>query len=158
MSGEIHNSSASSLQYMEHEVWPKLKDLHMNSVIVPLSWETLEPEEGNFDFTLLEGLIQQAREQEMKLIFLWFGLWKNSESMYAPGWMKQDTKTYFRVQKVNGEKINTISPLCGAAVEKDANAFAGVMAHIKEIDEEESTVIVMQVKKSMPFRVIQMHG
>lgn len=80
---------------------------------------------------------------------LWFGLWKNSESMYVLAWMKADTKTYFRVKKVNGEPINTISPLCEAEVEKDAAAFAKIMAHIREVDEEESTVIIMQVENEI---------
>lgn len=149
LGGEIHNSSASSLEYMEQHVWNNLEGLNMNSVIVPLYWETIEPEEGSFRFELLEGLIKQARERNTHLIFLWFGLWKNSESMYVPGWMKQDTGTYFRAEKVSGEKLNTISPLCEAAVEKDAEAFSRVMAHIREIDEEESTVIIMQVENEI---------
>lgn len=85
----------------------------------------------------------------MHLIFLWFGLWKNGESMYVPEWMKADTKTYFRARKVNGEAINTISPLCAAAVEKDAKAFSAVMAHIRDIDSEQSTVIFMQVENEI---------
>lgn len=147
--GELHNSSASSLAYMEREVWPNLKGLNMNSVILPLYWECIEPEEGVFDFTLLDGLIAQARENEMKLIFLWFGLWKNAESMYVPGWMKKDSATYFRARKVNGEPINTISPLCQAAVDRDARAFTAVLKHIGEIDEEESTVLFIQVENEI---------
>ena len=81
--GEIHNSSASSLSYMNEHVWPQLKGLNMNSVIVPLYWETIEPIEGEYCFDLLDGLISQARENDLKLIFLWFGLWKNGESMYV---------------------------------------------------------------------------
>ncbi len=149
LSGEIHNSGSSNLQFMEKEVWPKLKGLNMNSVIVPLYWETIEPVEGEYDFYLLDGVVEQAKENEMKLIFLWFGLWKNGESMYVPAWMKRDTKKYFRAEKVNGEKLNTISPLCEAAVEKDAAAFAKIMAHIREIDEKESTVIIMQVENEI---------
>ena len=149
LSGEIHNSSASSLEYMEQHVWDNLEGLNLNSLIVPLYWETVEPEEGRFCFELVDGLIGQARKRNIHLIFLWFGLWKNSESMYVPGWMKQDTKTYFRAEKVNGEKLNTISPLCEAAVEKDANAFSRIMAHIRETDEEESTVIIIQVENEI---------
>lgn len=147
--GEIHNSSASSLEYMEEKVWPNLEGLHMNSLIVPLYWETIEPERGEYDFSLIDGLISQARTHGMRLVFLWFGLWKNSESMYVPAWMKQDTETYFRVEKVNGEKINTISPLCEAAVERDAEVFSRIMAHIKEADEEENTVVMMQVENEI---------
>ena len=148
-SGEIHNSSSSDLTYMENHVWPQLKGLNMNSVIVPLYWETIEPTEGEYCFDLLDGLITQARANDMKLILLWFGLWKNSESMYVPEWMKADTATYFRARKVSGEPLNTISPLCEAAVEKDAAAFAKIMAHIRSANEQETTVIMMQVENEI---------
>ncbi len=85
----------------------------------------------------------------MHLIFLWFGLWKNSESMYVPAWMKVDTKTYYHVKKVNGESINTISPLCQAAIDKDRQAFVKIMERIKYLDEEESTVIMMQIENEI---------
>ena len=149
LSGEVHNSSSSNLQYMETEIWPKLKGLHMNSLIVPLYWETIEPKEGEYCFELLDVLLKKSIENEMNLILLWFGLWKNSDSMYVPAWMKQDTQTYYRARKANGEPINTISPLCQAAVDKDAAAFAKIMAHIRKMDEEESTVIVMQVENEI---------
>ena len=67
LSGEIHNSSASNLDFMEKNVWNNLKDLNMNSVIVPIYWEQIEKEEGKYDFSLVEGLIHQARENSMKL-------------------------------------------------------------------------------------------
>ena len=149
LSGEIHNSGASSLEYMEEHVWKQVEGMHLNSLIVPLYWETIEPEEGQYDFTLLDGLIRQAREHKMHLIFLWFGLWKNSESFYVPGWMKRDSEKYWRVQTVLGETINTISPFCKEAVQKDAKAFAAIMAHIREVDADESTVIVMQVENEI---------
>ncbi len=148
-SGEIHNSNASSLEYMEKELWPALRGLNMNSVIVPVYWDLLEETEGTYDFTLVDGVIRQAREEDMKLIFLWFGLWKNAESMYVPAWMKKDTQTYFRAQKVNREQTTTISPLCKAAVEKDKMAFVSLMKHIREIDSEENTVIVIQVENEI---------
>lgn len=149
LSGEIHNSSASSLSYMQEKVWPALSGLHMNSVIVPVYWETMEPEEGQFDFTLPDVLIRQARQNDMHLIFLWFGLWKNSESMYVPAWIKRDSEKYYLVKKINGEAINTISPLCREAVEKDARAFSALMAHIRVVDSEESTVLFVQVENEI---------
>lgn len=147
--GEIHNSSASSLEYMAGKVWPALRDLHMNTVIAPVYWETVEPEEGNYDWKLVDGLIDQAKNEGMHLVFLWFGLWKNAESMYIPGWMKKNTDLYFRAVKRNGEPLETISPFCEAAVEKDAEAFAKLMAHIREVDEKDSTVIMMQVENEI---------
>lgn len=146
LSGEVHNSSAESLSYMEKKVWPRIAGMNLNTLVVPLYWNRIEAQEGIFDFTLLDGLICQAREQKKHLVFLWFGLWKNAESTYVPDWIKQNCETYFRVETEYGEKLNTISPLCEAAVCKDANAFAHVMKHIRAIDEEFSTVIMMQVE------------
>ncbi len=149
LSGELHNSSTSSAEYMEEEVWPKLEGLHMNSVIAPVYWECIEETEGVYDFSLVDSLILQARQHGMHLILLWFGLWKNGGSMYVPGWMKKDSETYFLARSVKGEPIPTVSPLCDAAVEKDAACFRRLMRHIREFDEKESTVIVMQVENEI---------
>lgn len=149
LSGEIHNSNASNLDFMEKNVWHNLKDLNMNSVIIPIYWEQIEKEEGTYDFSLVEGLIHQARKNHMKIIFLWFGLWKNGESMYVPGWMKKDTATYFRARKVNNEPLNTISPLCEEAIQKDASAFRYLLQFIRKIDEQENTVITIQVENEI---------
>lgn len=148
-SGEIHNSSASDPAYMDAHVWPALRGLNMNSVISPVYWELIEAEEGCYDFRSVDSLIEGARKEGLKLILLWFGLWKNAESMYVPAWIKRNTETYFRAEKINGEKMTTISPLCQAAVEKDAAAFTALMKHIREFDEQESTVIVMQVENEI---------
>ena len=147
--GEVHNSSASDPEYMKEHVWPALRGLHMNSVIVPVYWEMIEPEEGAYDFSSVQSLICQAREENMKLILLWFGLWKNTESMYVPAWVKKDTKTYFRTEKINGDQMMTVSPLCKAAVEKDRQAFTALMKYLKEFDEEAGTVIMIQVENEI---------
>ena len=99
LAGEIHNSSASSLEFMEKNVWPNLEDLNMNTVLLPIYWEQVEVVEGVFDYSLLDGIIHQARRYQKHLVLLWFGLWKNSESMYVPAWMKKNTETYFRSKK-----------------------------------------------------------
>lgn len=85
----------------------------------------------------------------MRLVLLWFGLWKNGESTYVPRWMKQDSGKYFRVEDRNQEKLNTISPFCVEAVEKDAKAFANLMEYIRRQDEGQYTVIAMQVENEV---------
>lgn len=147
--GEVHNSSASDPDFMKTDVFPKLRGLHMNSVIVPVYWELIEKKEGVFDFETVDSLISQAREENLKLILLWFGLWKNSESMYVPAWMKKDSKTYWLARKAGGETINTISPLCQAAVNKDRDAFCALLSHLKSIDREQNTVITIQVENEI---------
>lgn len=149
LGGEIHNSSASNVKYLDEMIWPNLKDLNLNTVLVPIYWECIEEIEGIYDFSLIDSLVKKARENNIHLILLWFGLWKNSESMYVPGWMKRDSKKYFRSKKKNGDSLNTISPFCSAAVEKDATAFKNIMRHIRNIDSEENTIIMMQVENEI---------
>ena len=70
LAGEIHNSSASSLEFMEKNVWPNLEDLNMNTVLLPIYWEQIEMVEGVFDYSLLDGIIHQARRYQKHLVLL----------------------------------------------------------------------------------------
>jgi beta-galactosidase GanA len=83
LGGELYNNSATSLDYMK-PVWPRLAAMHLNTVLAPVSWALIEPAEGKFDYTLVDGLIHDARTQNLRLAFLWFGSWKNTWSSYAP--------------------------------------------------------------------------
>src|SRR5262249_52091757 len=76
LAGELGNSSSSSLEYMQ-PIWPKLARMNLNTVLVPVSWELIEPVEEKYDFTIVDGLIQQARASRMHIVPLWFGAWKN---------------------------------------------------------------------------------
>jgi hypothetical protein len=58
--GELRNSSPSSLSYLL-PLWSKPVVLNLNTVIVGLSWERAEPEEGKFDFSPADGIIEAAR-------------------------------------------------------------------------------------------------
>lgn len=149
LAGEVHNSSSSDLGYMKEKVWPGIKGLNMNTLLVPVTWEAIEPEQDMFDFTLVRGLVEQAREEGMRLVLLWFGLWKNGESFYVPGWMKKDTQRYFRARKYNGEAMNTISPFCEKAVERDALAYRKLLEFIGSMDRQENTVIMVQVENEI---------
>ncbi len=145
LAGELHNSSATSLDYIE-PVWEKLVGLNMNTVLVALTWETIEPEEGQFDFSLIDGIIAQAREHNMKLVFLWFATWKNAATTYPPAWVKTSLERFTRSQDSEGNNLEHITPLCEFARAADAKAFAAVMRHIKEIDSSNRTVIAMQIE------------
>ena len=157
VAGEVHNSDASSPEYME-KIWKIADDLGLNTLILPVTWELLEPTEGCFDFSVPDALIEQARKWNKKIVFLWFGSWKNAEMMYAPVWVKKDRKRFKRAQIVKGQDKTmrdmgmaqlpyySLSYLCEETRNADANAFAKLMAHIKEVDEESATVIAIQVE------------
>jgi len=147
LGGEILNSSSSSLDYMK-PIWPRLASMNLNTVITPLSWELVEPTEGNFDFTLVDGLLAQARQQHEHVVFLWLASWKNGMSSYAPAWVKHDTHRFPRVVEHNRE-VEVLTPLAAATQQADARAFAALMRHIKEADSQDHTVLMMQVENEV---------
>lgn len=150
LGGELHNSSASDFVYMEEQVWPNLRGMYVNTILLPVTWETLEPNENEYDFSLIEGLLGQAEREQMRLVLLWFGLWKNGESFYVPGWVKKDRERFFRARYRDGTESETISPLCWEAVKKDQMAYCKLMEYLKENDRQH-IVIMMQVENEIGF-------
>ncbi|MDR3132718.1 MAG: DUF5597 domain-containing protein [Prevotellaceae bacterium] len=147
LGGELLNSSASSLAYME-PVWPQLAAQNLNTVLTPVSWELIEPQEGKFDFNLVDGLISAARKNKLKLVFLWFGSWKNTFSSYVPEWVKRDTKRFPRVLMKNGRPTERLTPLSASNRDADAKAFVALMKHIKAVDPDH-TVLMIQVENEI---------
>ncbi len=145
LAGELHNSSASSLEYME-PMWDKLVAIKLNTVLATVSWELVEPEEGKYDFSLVDGLVEQARRHNLRLVFLWFASWKNAVSSYIPTWVKKDLIRFPRAQDKSGRITGAVSPLCAEAMKADARAFTALMRHIRRIDEVHGTVLMMQIE------------
>ncbi|NWF88368.1 MAG: DUF5597 domain-containing protein [Ignavibacteriaceae bacterium] len=143
LGGELGNSSYTSLEYMA-PIWQKLRAMNLNTILVPIYWELIEPTEGNFDFVLYDQLIVEARKHDFKLIYLWFGSWKNSMSSHVPSWVKLDQKRFPRVKDDNGKSYEILTPFSEANLQADLKAFQALMKHIKEIDEKDRTVIMIQ--------------
>jgi beta-galactosidase GanA len=128
LGGELSNSSATSVEYMK-PLWPKLSEAKLNTVLAGVSWNQIEPQEGKFDFNVLDGVIRDARSHNLRLVLLWFGSWKNSWSSYPPDWVKKDFERFPRVQIAGGKSIEVLSTLSDANRDADARAFAALMGH-----------------------------
>lgn len=156
IAGEVHNSSASNTTYLL-KAWQKAKQLELNTVLVPVYWEMIEPAENQFELRIVEDIIMQAREHDMHLIFLWFGSWKNAQCMYAPEWVKKDLVRFPRAQVEKGKnktrltefygiEYTTLSYLGKETNKADAKAFQELMKFIKKVDETHHTVLAVQVE------------
>jgi len=146
--GELGNSSATSMESME-TIWPKLTDMNLNTVLTPVYWELIEPEEGKFDFSLIDDVILRARKENLKLVFLWFGSWKNSMSSHAPAWVKLNQKKYPRVKDDQNKSHEILTPFSENNLQADLNAFKKLMNHVKDFDQKEQTVIMIQVENEI---------
>lgn len=148
LGGETHNSSTSDLAYMAPK-WRQLKEMNLNTVLVPVAWETIEPEEGRFDFSNVDGLLKGARDHDLRLVILWFGSWKNTYSSYVPGWVKRDQARFGRVQMSDGRGTERLSPFSTTARDADARAFAQLMRHLRAVDGARQTVLFVQVENEV---------
>jgi beta-galactosidase GanA len=148
LGGELGNSTASSIEAMK-PVWPKLTELKLNTVLVPVYWELLEPKEGKFDFTLVDALLDGARKHKLRLVLLWFGSWKNSMSCYVPAWIKANHKRFPRARLRNGQAMEILSPFYDENLKADIKAFTALMRYLRKKDGKKQTVIFVQVENEI---------
>jgi hypothetical protein len=148
LGGEVHNSTSSNTAYIK-PILRNLAAMHLNTVLAVVSWELAEPEEGKFDFSLVDSLLIDARKNKLHLALLWFGSWKNGLSHYAPSWVKKDYKRFPRMHIKGGLTVESLSPLGEEAMRADAKAFAALMKHVKEIDGTGQTVVMIQMQNEV---------
>ena len=148
LGGELSNSAATSVADID-EVMPRMRTLGLNTVLVPAYWELMEPVEGEFDFTLIDRTIDVARREQLHVVLLWFGAWKNSMSCYAPAWFKQDTKRFPRAMTAEGKQMEIASCFSDNVLQADLKAFSALMRHIREKDPLREVVIMMQIENEI---------
>jgi hypothetical protein len=144
LAAQLHNSSAWPA--VLDDAWAAADALAPNTIEAPVYWEQFEPQPGRFDTTNVDALIAKARATGKRLALLWFGTWKNGQMHYVPGWMKSDPATYPRMTDARGQPIDVMSPHAPATLEADKRAFAALLAHLKKVDGDRHTVILMQVE------------
>jgi hypothetical protein len=148
LGGELGNSSSSSRAHMK-TIWPQFAQRNLNTVLAAITWQMIEPVEGKFDFSSVDDCIEGARGNNLRLVFLWFGSWKNGQSSYPPDWVKNNPKRFPWVKDSAGKTLNVLSTFSDATRDADAKAFAALMRHIREVDGKQHTVLMMQVENEV---------
>ncbi|AUZ33077.1 hypothetical protein C3B78_00265 [Arthrobacter sp. PGP41] len=158
MGGELHNSSSSDRQYMA-EVWEKISGSGANTVIATVAWDQVEPQEGTFDFSVVDGILEDARAAGLRLTLIWFGAFKNASSTYAPTWVRADRTRFPRADR-GPEPMETpfsykgsmprptLSVFSDQLFNADRTAYCRFMAHLAEVDQQH-TVIMVQVENEV---------
>jgi hypothetical protein len=148
LAGELSNTVSSDTDRM-NVVWPLLAGkVHMNTVLTGVSWDWIEPEEGKYDFRLVDQLLASARRNNVHIVWIWFASWKNGLSSFAPAWVKAAQDRFPRAQIRGGRTIEALSTLSRNNVQADARAFAALMRHTREVDETRR-VIMVQVENEV---------
>ena len=143
LGAQCHNSSAWPA--LLPKVWPAIEFLHANTLEIPVYWEQFEPDPGRYDTSIIDTIIQQARERDVRLVLLWFGTWKNGSSHYLPLWLKNQPEKCPRIIGKNGRRVDSPSPHSAAALDADRRAFSALLRYLKANDPLH-TVIMIQVE------------
>ena len=144
LGGQIHNSSAWPSELPQ--VWESMETLHANTIEAPVYWEQFEPRRREFDFTNVDQIVVGARAHHLHVVLVWFGTWKNGSMHYAPAWVKSDAKRFPRVVRPDGESIDVLSPISRNTLDADKAAFTALMRHLKQIDSEQHSVLMVQIE------------
>lgn len=153
LGAQVNNSS--NWPAMLPKVWPAIDQLHANTVEVPIAWEQIEPRQGEFDFSFLDLLLQQAREHQVRLVLLWYGTWKNNGPAYAPEWVKLDNRRFPRVINAKGEVRGSLSPMFPATLDADRAAFVAFMRHLKQADPQHTAIMVQVENESGTYGAVR---
>ncbi len=122
-----------------------------NCLEAPVYWYRLEPEEGQYDMSLVRGLIDETREAGLRLIILWFATSKNGHLNYAPEYIKRDPGRYLLAKGPDGAPVASLSPHCRETLERDRMAFEKLMLFLKEYDGDKRTVLAVQIENEMGY-------
>jgi hypothetical protein len=144
LGGQVGNFSAFP-EIMERS-WSRFKAMNLNTVEYPVYWNVIEPEEGKFDFRGFDQILRGVRSQGLRADLLWFGTWKNGAMDWTPDWVKSDPKRFPRVLDSGGKPTRSLSPMSKSNLEADQKAYSAMIRHLREIDEADRTVIMVQVE------------
>jgi hypothetical protein len=144
LGAQVHNSDGWPQTMAKN--WATLREMHCNTAEVPVYWEEMEPQEGSFNFATVDGIVEGARANGFRLVLLWFGTWKNGKMDYAPAWVKENPARFPRMLDETGRPVRVLSPHSENNLNADARAFSALMTHLREIDGERHTVIMVQVE------------
>ena len=144
LGGQVGNFSA--LPDRMDRARDAFRAMNLNTVEYPVYWNVIEAEEGKFDFSGFDQILRGVRSQGLRAVLLWFGTWKNGAMDWSPNWVKSDPSRFPRVLDRGGRPIRVLSPHSRATLEADKKAYTTMMKHLREMDETDRTVIMMQVE------------
>lgn len=150
------------------KLYPAAAKLSLNGLKVPIKWSMIEPEKGVYDFSYVDHAKSMAEKNHLKLILNWFGHYASGDGtiygdltgdLYAPMYIVSDEKRYPRAVDADGiPHHNTISYDYSPVVECEIAAFRAFMQHIKRVDSQTHTILMIQVENEIAVFGIDRHN
>jgi hypothetical protein len=141
------------------KLYPAAAAMALNTLKVPIKWAMVESEKDVYDFSYVDHAKRMAEQHGLKLVVNWFGhyasgdgtIYRNlSGDLFAPMYIVEDDKTYPRAVDADGvARHNAASYNSGAIVEREIAAFRAFMQHIKSVDSQTRTIVMVQVENEI---------
>ena len=124
---------------------PHARRMGCNVASLLLAWRCVEPQEGQFDFSILEAMLAGAREHNLRIVLVWFGAYKNACMNYAPDWVRNNPQRFRRAVDANGCALQNFACYnCEETLQRDMTAVSAVFNYLKKYDIDHR-VILFQV-------------
>jgi|GEM_PF-3276300 len=123
--------------------------LGCNTLFFPVRWRVMEPEEGKFNWEVLDHAIARCREFGLRMSLLWFGTNQGGSSRPAPAWVTGDKERFPRIIDGGGRERDGLCPNHGNTLETERQSFNKLLEHLAEVDGKEHTVIMMQIENEV---------
>jgi len=140
-------------------LYPAAAKLGLNALKVPIKWSMVEPEKGVYDFSYVDHAKSMAEKNHLKIILNWFGHYASGDGtiygnltgyLYAPMYIVPDEKTYPRAVDADGiPHHNAISYDYEPVLERETAVFRAFMRHLKEVDAQTHTILMIQVENEI---------
>jgi hypothetical protein len=150
-----YSETQSAYDYL----YPAARKMNLNALKVPVKWSQVEPREGVYDFSYVDHALKMAREHGLRLVLCWFGhyasgdgnIYRNLTSeVFAPMYIIEDEKRFPRAVDADGRSHhNAISYEYPAVIQQEVGAFTAFMRHLKTVDSERQTVVMVQVENEI---------
>jgi beta-galactosidase GanA len=145
-------NNSSNYPAMLGKVWPVLDRINANTLEMPIAWQQVEPTEGQFDFSFLQTLLDQARTHDKRLVLLWFGTWKNTSYAYTPDWVKLNPDRFPRMRTRDGKEHGVLSAHGEQTLAADTRAFVKMMEYLRDHDPQNTVILIQPENETGSYR------
>jgi hypothetical protein len=140
-------------------LYPAAEKTGLNALKVPIKWSMVEPEKGVYDFSYIDHAKGMAEKHHLKLVLNWFGHYASGDGtiygnltgeLYVPMYIVNDEQTYPRAADGDGViHHNAASYDYAPIVDREIAAFRAFMQHIKQVDSQTHTILMIQVENEI---------
>jgi hypothetical protein len=106
----------------------------VNTVFFPVQWFVIEPEQGKFNFEVVDCMLAAAARHDLRISFLWFGTNQGGGFRPAPEWVKNNPAVYTRIRDEQGAEQRKLCPSCPATLSAEKAALDCFLTHLAEQD------------------------